>query len=76
MPCGARWRADGGVATRRVLRAGAGDGGRGRFLAALRESAYAGWLVVEQDRFLTSADTPSVMLALQARNRAWLRAQG
>jgi hypothetical protein len=46
------------------------------FLAALRSSAYEGWLVVEQDRFLTPADTPAAMLALQTRNREWLRAQG
>jgi inosose dehydratase len=46
------------------------------FLAALRTSGYDGWVVVEQDRFLTSADTPPAILALQTRNRAYLRARG
>jgi inosose dehydratase len=55
---------------------GLGTGDVAGFLAALRESAYEGWLVVEQDRFLTPADTPAAMLALQTRNRVWLRAQG
>lgn len=55
---------------------GQGTGDVAGFLAALRASAYAGWLVVEQDRILTPADTPAAMLALQSRNRAWLRAQG
>ena len=55
---------------------GLGTGDVAGFLAALRASAYEGWLVVEQDRFLTAADTPEVMLALQSRNREWLRAQG
>ena len=55
---------------------GLGTGDVAGFLAALRASAYQGWLVVEQDRFLTAADTPAAMLALQTRNREWLRAQG
>ncbi|MFN8621616.1 MAG: TIM barrel protein [Chloroflexota bacterium] len=55
---------------------GTGTGDLAGFLTALRASAYEGWLVVEQDRFLTPADTPDALLALQARNRAWLRAQG
>jgi inosose dehydratase len=55
---------------------GLGTGDVAGFLAALHASAYEGWLVVEQDRFLTAADTPAAMLALQTRNREWLRAQG
>ncbi|MFN8620480.1 MAG: hypothetical protein U0869_07020 [Chloroflexota bacterium] len=64
------------LAARRLLRAGHRDGRSCRVPpAALRASAYEGWLVVERDQFLTQADTPTA-LALQARNRAWLRAQG
>ena len=46
------------------------------FIAALQTEDYRGWVVVEQDRFLTPADTPAAMLALQTRNRAYLRAHG
>jgi inosose dehydratase len=55
---------------------GAGSSGLPAFLAALRARRYAGWLVVEQDRFLTPADTAEALLALHTRNREWLRAQG
>jgi inosose dehydratase len=55
---------------------GKGTGDIAGFLTNLQAAGYAGWVVVEQDRFLTPADTPDAMLALQARNREWLRAQG
>lgn len=55
---------------------GTGSADIAGFLAALRELAYEGWVVVEQDRFLTDADTPAAMLALQTRNREYLRAHG
>ena len=48
----------------------------GGFLEALVEQDYAGWLVVEQDRFLTPDDTPEALLALHTRNRAWLAQRG
>jgi len=55
---------------------GRGSSGLDAFMAALRERRWSGWVVVEQDRFLTPADTPAAMLALQTRNRTWLRARG
>jgi inosose dehydratase len=55
---------------------GQGSSGLDAFLEALRARDYEGWLVVEQDRFLTPADTREAMLALQTRNRDWLRARG
>jgi inosose dehydratase len=55
---------------------GTGSSGLDAFLDELRARAWNGWLVVEQDRFLTAADTPAAMLALQARNREWLRQRG
>jgi sugar phosphate isomerase/epimerase len=55
---------------------GTGSSGLDAFLDELRDRAWNGWLVVEQDRLLTAADTPAAMLALQARNRDWLRQRG
>jgi inosose dehydratase len=55
---------------------GTGSSELDSFLDELRDRAWNGWLVVEQDRFLTAADTPAAMMALQARNREWLRARG
>lgn len=55
---------------------GQGSSGIAELLTLLRAQGYAGWLVVEQDRLLTPADTPAAMLALQTRNRAYLRAHG
>ncbi|CAN5564561.1 TIM barrel protein [soil metagenome] len=55
---------------------GAGSSGLEEFLAAIRARGYQGWLVVEQDRFLTEADTPEALLALHTRNRDWLRERG
>lgn len=55
---------------------GRGSSGLEAFLAAIRARGYEGWLVVEQDRFLTPADTPEALLALHTRNRAWLRERG
>jgi inosose dehydratase len=55
---------------------GTGSSGLDSFLAELVVRSWSGWVVVEQDRFLTPADTPAAMLALQSRNREWLRARG
>jgi inosose dehydratase len=55
---------------------GLGSSGLPEFLGALTAHGYEGWVVVEQDRFLTPADTPEAMLALHTRNREWLRARG
>ena len=55
---------------------GHGSSGLEAFLGALRQRGYEGWLVVEQDRFLTAADTPEALLALHTRNRDWLRKRG
>lgn len=55
---------------------GTGDADIPGAIVALDEIGYEGWLVVEQDRFLTPADTPQALLALHTRNRAWLRVRG
>jgi inosose dehydratase len=55
---------------------GLGTAGLDAFLDALRERAWEGWLVVEQDRFLKPADTPEALLALHTANRAWLAERG
>lgn len=55
---------------------GYGSSGLGEFLDELVEQHYEGWLVVEQDRFLTPADTADALLALHTRNRHWLAARG
>jgi inosose dehydratase len=55
---------------------GYGSSGLEAFLEALRARGYEGWLVVEQDRFLTAEDTHEALLALHTRNREWLRARG
>ena len=53
---GAR-RHDRGVGARRVLPLGQGDVDLPAFFAALAESGYTGWVVVEQDR-IPSEDEP------------------
>lgn len=55
---------------------GDGDSGIADVLGALDEHGYAGWLVVEQDRFLTANDTLTSIDASNARNRAYLRSLG
>jgi inosose dehydratase len=52
---------------------GQGDAHLGETIAALREHGYAGWLVVEQDRWLGPADTMETLRASQARNLETLR---
>jgi len=55
---------------------GQGNAGLDGFLDALVARGYQGWLVVEQDRFLTPADTPEALQALHRRNREWLARRG
>jgi len=55
---------------------GHGTAGLDPFLDALKAKGYAGWVTVEQDRFLKPADTPEALLALHTRNRQWLSARG
>jgi inosose dehydratase len=68
-------RADTLTAWRRGLfcALGNGDVDLDGFFAALRDSGYAGWVVVEQDRVLESGDAFEDASAEQARNRDWLR---
>jgi inosose dehydratase len=53
---------------------GAGDVDLDGFLAALQESGYAGWMVVEQDRILRDDEPLDEAVEAQIRNREWLRA--
>lgn len=55
---------------------GLGTADLGGFLEALQARDWSGWVVVEQDRILTEADTPEALLALHTRNRQWLAARG
>ena len=55
---------------------GLGDSGIDAVIAALRAHDYSGWLVVEQDQFLRSADTPESVVAGQRANRDYLRGLG
>ncbi len=55
---------------------GHGTAGLDAFLGSLKARGYAGWLTVEQDRFLKPADTAEALLALHTRNREWLTARG
>jgi inosose dehydratase len=52
---------------------GRGDAGVEDFLDAVAASDFTGWLVVEQDRLVSSGDSVSGMAAAQARNREFLR---
>lgn len=52
---------------------GAGDVDLDAFFAALRESGYDGWLVVEQDRIPRDDEPLSESAEAQRRNRDWLR---
>jgi inosose dehydratase len=52
---------------------GTGDVDLDAFFAAVADSGYTGWLVVEQDWVPGPDDDVSEQAAAQARNRAWLR---
>ncbi len=51
---------------------GAGDVDLPAFFAALQQSGYSGWLVVEQDWVPGQNDDVNVAADAQARNRRWL----
>jgi inosose dehydratase len=51
---------------------GRGDARVGDFLDAVGASDFRGWVVVEQDRFVSSADSVADITAAQARNREFL----
>jgi len=55
---------------------GAGEADIGAVLGALRDVGYRGWLVVEQDQFLSEQDTPETLVAGQRANREYLRRFG
>jgi inosose dehydratase len=55
---------------------GNGDSGIGEVIEALKRHGYAGWLVVEQDRFLFAKDTMDTLRDSQRRNRDFLDALG
>lgn len=42
-------------------------------IEAPRAHDDAGWLVIEQDHYLTAADTPESVVAVQRANREYLR---
>ena len=52
---------------------GQGDSGIDAVIEALRAHDYSGWLVIEQDQYLTEADTPESVVAIQRANREYLR---
>jgi inosose dehydratase len=55
---------------------GRGDVRLGAVIDVLRAHAYEGWLVIEQDQSLRSADTPASVVAGQRANREYLRGLG
>jgi inosose dehydratase len=55
---------------------GRGDVPLSGVMDALRRHGYEGWLVIEQDQLLTSADTPESVVAGQRANREYLRTLG
>jgi inosose dehydratase len=55
---------------------GAGDVDVDGCLAALRETNFSGWLVVEQDRIPAPGEPLDLAAAAQRRNRAYLAARG
>lgn len=55
---------------------GAGDADIVAVMAALHEVGYEGWLVVEQDQFLSAQDTRETLVAGQRANRAYLAQSG
>lgn len=55
---------------------GAGDADIAAAVDALRSVGYGGWLVVEQDQFLSAADTPATLVEGQRANREYLARLG
>jgi inosose dehydratase len=55
---------------------GLGDSGIDAVIAELRANDYQGWLVIEQDQWLRSTDTPAAVVAGQRANREYLRGLG
>jgi inosose dehydratase len=55
---------------------GDGDSGIDEVIAQLRANDYHGWLVIEQDQFLRTSDTPASVKAGQQQNRDYLRRLG
>ncbi len=55
---------------------GDGDSGIDAVIAQLRQNGYGGWLVIEQDQFLRTTDTPASVKAGQQQNRDYLRRLG
>jgi inosose dehydratase len=55
---------------------GTGEAEVGRVIEVVLDLDYRGWMVVEQDRTLTAADTPAGLLAAQVRNRRFLARYG
>jgi inosose dehydratase len=53
---------------------GAGDVDLDGFFRELKETAYSGWIVVEQDRILGDEEPLDEAVESQIRNRRWLRA--
>ena len=68
-------RADMAEAWRRdvFVELGTGDVDLDAFFAALAESGYSGWLVVEQDRIPRPDEGVAEAVEAQRRNRRWLR---
>ena len=52
---------------------GKGDSGIDSVIEALRAHDYSGWLVIEQDQYLRSSDTPQSVVAVQRANREYLK---
>ncbi len=55
---------------------GNGDSGIDSVIEALRAHDYSGWLVIEQDQYLRTSDTPESVVAVQRANREYLRRFG
>lgn len=55
---------------------GAGDADIPGVVAALQETGYSGWVVVEQDQFLAKSVTPDDVVAGQRANRDYLARLG
>lgn len=55
---------------------GAGDANIDDAIGALRDVQYSGWIVVEQDQFLGTDDTPDSVVAGQRDNLEYLLARG
>jgi inosose dehydratase len=55
---------------------GEGDARIDAVIAQLRDDGYRGWLVIEQDQWLRTSDTPESVVAGQRANREYLRRLG